>query len=219
MSDSTSWVGLLLCGSWRDISPWEKDQNTSCACQYSFFFCRTRRRGWKWLFTHHWCLSERPFQSGSVRTIRSISFFHNIPSEMTLCHSLHTSSAEHRERASRKDKMFSAIWSKPWAKKGKRRTNSKGCFKTVNNVTALALIGVFFTWQRSDEVPLQHGFEVGVYVAVLVVAHTWDQALDKLHLVGLRPLVKQGDAVFLLLLIVSLWWSLTRAHYRSVSML
>lgn len=101
-------------------------------------------RGWKWLFTHHWCLSERPFQSGSVRTIRSISFFHNIPSEMTLCHSLHTSSAEHRERASRKDKMFSAIWSKPWAKKGKRRKNSKGCFKMVNNVTAVALIGVYF---------------------------------------------------------------------------
>lgn len=41
------------------------------------------------------------------------------------------------------------------------------------------------TWQRSDEVPLQHGFEVGVDVAVLVVAHTGDQALDKLHLVGL----------------------------------
>ncbi len=60
------------------------------------------------------------------------------------------------------------------------------------------------TWQRSDEVPLQHGFEVGVDVAVLVVAHTGDQALDKLHLVGLRPLVKQGDAVFLLLLIVTL---------------
>lgn len=60
------------------------------------------------------------------------------------------------------------------------------------------------TWQRSDEVPLQHGFEVGVNVAVLVVAHTGDQALDKLHLVGLRPLVKQSDAAFLLLLIVSL---------------
>lgn len=61
-----------------------------------------------------------------------------------------------------------------------------------------------FTWQRSDEVPLQHGFEVGVDVTVLVVAHTGDQALNKLHLVGLRPLVKQGDAVILLLLIVSL---------------
>lgn len=60
------------------------------------------------------------------------------------------------------------------------------------------------TWQRSDEVPLQHGFEVGVDVAVLVVAHTGDQALNELHLVGLRPLVKQSNAVFLLLLIVSL---------------
>lgn len=60
------------------------------------------------------------------------------------------------------------------------------------------------TWQRSDEVSLQHGFEVGVDVAMLVVAHTGDQALDKLHLVGLRPLVKQGDAVFLLLLVIPL---------------
>lgn len=60
------------------------------------------------------------------------------------------------------------------------------------------------TWQRSDEVPLQHGFEVGVDVAMLVVAHTGDQPLDKLHLVSLGPLVKQSDAVFLLLLIVSL---------------
>lgn len=72
--------------------------------------------------------------------------------------------------------------------------------------TAWVLLAVvcIFTWQRRDEVPLQHGFEVGVDVAVLVVAHTGNQALNKLHLVGLRPLVKEGDAVFLLLLIVSL---------------
>lgn len=66
-----------------------------------------------WGLSHHWCLSERPFQSGSVRTMRSISFFHSIPSEMTRCHSLHTSSAEHSERASRNDRMFSAMWSRP----------------------------------------------------------------------------------------------------------
>lgn len=59
------------------------------------------------------------------------------------------------------------------------------------------------TWQRSDEVSLQHGFEVGVDVAVLVVAHTGDQALNELHLVSLRPLIKQNDAVFLLLFIIS----------------
>lgn len=58
------------------------------------------------------------------------------------------------------------------------------------------------TWKRSYKVPLQHWFEVGVNVAMLVVAHSGDQPLDKLHLVGLRPMVKQGDAVFLLLLIV-----------------
>lgn len=164
--------------------------------------------------SYHWCLSDRPFQSGSVRTIRSMSFFHSIPSEMTLCHSLHTSSAEHRERASRKDKIFSAIWSKPWAEREERKTVCK--LSTGGLLLAAVCI---FTWQRSDEVPLQHGFEVGVYVAVLVVAHTGNQALNKLHLVGLRPLVKEGDAVFLLLLIVSLWRSLTGAHYRTVSML
>lgn len=77
---------------------------------------------WQQCSSHHWCLSERPFQSGSVRTILSMSFFHSMPSEMTLCHSLHTSSAEHKDRASRKDKMFSAIWSKPWAEEEKRKT-------------------------------------------------------------------------------------------------
>lgn len=60
------------------------------------------------------------------------------------------------------------------------------------------------TWQCSDEVPLQHRFEVGVDVAVLVVAHAGDQALHKLHLVSLRPLVKQGNAMLLLLLVVAL---------------
>lgn len=78
----------------------------------SGWVCRRRP-----LRSHHWCLSDKPFQSGSVRTIRSISFFHSIPSEMTLCHSLQTSSAEHSERASRKDRMFSAMWSRPWAER------------------------------------------------------------------------------------------------------
>lgn len=64
---------------------------------------------------HHWCLSDRPFHSGSVRTILSMSFFHSMPSEMTRCHSRHTSSAAHRERASRNDKMFSAMCSRPRA--------------------------------------------------------------------------------------------------------
>lgn len=83
----------------------------------------------------------------------------------------------------------------------------------------VAFMSVFGTWQRSDEVPLQHGFEVGVDVAVLVVAHTGDQALDKLHLVGLWPLVKQGDAVFLLLLIVALWRTLAGPHNRTITKL
>ena len=81
-------------------------------------FVTTQLQRWYW--THHWCLSDKPFQRGSVRTMRSISFFHSMPSEMTRCHSLHTSSAEHSERASRNDRMFSAMWSRPWAtgKKG-----------------------------------------------------------------------------------------------------
>lgn len=95
-------------------------------------FAVTPWRVWKWLCTHHWCLSERPFHSGSVRTIRSMSFFHSMPSEMTLCHSLHTSSAEHRERASKKDKMFSAIWSKPWAERGGEKRQTVRCFKIVS---------------------------------------------------------------------------------------
>lgn len=53
--------------------------------------------------------------------MRSMSFFHSIPSDITLCHSLHTSSAAHRERASRKDRMFSAMWSKPWARERERK--------------------------------------------------------------------------------------------------
>ena len=61
-----------------------------------------------------------------------------------------------------------------------------------------------FTRQRRDEVSLQHGFEVGVDVAVLVVAHPRDQVLHKLHLVSLRPLVEQHHAVLLLLVVVAL---------------
>lgn len=72
---------------------------------------------------HHWCLSDRPFHSGSVRTILSMSFFHSMPSETTRCHSRHTSSAAHRERASRKDRMFSAMCSRPRA----GQTNTTEC--------------------------------------------------------------------------------------------
>lgn len=51
--------------------------------------------------TYQPLLSDSPFHSGSVRTILSINFFHSIPSEMTLCHSLHTSSAAQSDLASR----------------------------------------------------------------------------------------------------------------------
>lgn len=62
----------------------------------------------------------------------------------------------------------------------------------------------FLTWQGSDEVPLQHGFQVGVYVSMLVVAHVGDEVLHKLHLVRLWPLVEKFDADVLLLLVVPL---------------
>jgi len=49
-----------------------------------------------------------------VFTFLSISFFHSIPSEMTLSHSLLTSSAAQSDLASRKDSTFSATWSRPF---------------------------------------------------------------------------------------------------------
>jgi hypothetical protein len=45
-----------------------------------------------------------------------MSFFHSIPSDITLNHSLHTSSAEHNDLASKNERIISAIDSKPLAK-------------------------------------------------------------------------------------------------------
>lgn len=53
---------------------------------------------------------------------------------MTLCHSLHTSSAEHRERASRKDRMFSAMWSKPWAETEEEENRLSERFQNRNRI-------------------------------------------------------------------------------------
>lgn len=82
----------------------------------------------------------------------------------------------------------------PNAARGNRH-HTKPVAKTSGNLC---------TWQRSNEIPLQHWFEVGIDVAVLVVAHTGNQALYKLHLLSFRPLVKQGDAMFFLFFIVPL---------------
>lgn len=46
-----------------------------------------------------------------------MSFFHSIPSAITRLHSLQTTSAAHRDLASRKDRTLSAIWSRPLAVK------------------------------------------------------------------------------------------------------
>ena len=58
----------------------------------------------KWtllLLTHQPRLSANPLHNGSVRTILSMSFFHNIPSEITRSHSLQTRSAAHSDLASK----------------------------------------------------------------------------------------------------------------------
>jgi hypothetical protein len=54
-------------------------------------------------------------------------------------------------------------------------------------------------------------------VAVLVVTHAGDQVLHELHLVCLRPLVKQDDAVLLVLVIVALRRPLAGARHRPVT--
>lgn len=64
---------------------------------------------------HHPLRSARPLHRESVLTILSMSFFHSMPSDVTRYHSLHTSSAAHSDLASKYDRMFSAIWSRPRA--------------------------------------------------------------------------------------------------------
>lgn len=51
--------------------------------------------------TNHPFRSASPRHSESVRTFRSISFFHSMPSDMTRLHSLQTRSARHSDFASR----------------------------------------------------------------------------------------------------------------------
>lgn len=67
--------------------------------------------------THHPLLSANPLQTESVRTLRSINFFQSIPSLITLCHSLHTSSAETSDLASKYESILSATWSNPFSVK------------------------------------------------------------------------------------------------------
>lgn len=67
--------------------------------------------------THHPLLSANPLQTESVRTLRSINFFQSIPSLITLCHSLHTNSAETSDLASKYERILSATWSNPFSVK------------------------------------------------------------------------------------------------------
>ena len=75
-------------------------------------------------YYYHPLLSDNPLHKGSVRTFLSISFFHSIPSEITLFHSLQTTSAAQRDLASKKDKIFSAIWSNPLAVKQQQKIST-----------------------------------------------------------------------------------------------
>ena len=80
---------------------------------------------------YHPLLSANPLHNVSVLTILSINFFHNIPSEITRCHSLQTSSAEHNDLASRYDKMFSAIWSKPLAERKEKYLTTSNVYVCI----------------------------------------------------------------------------------------
>lgn len=63
--------------------------------------------------------------------------------------------------------------------------------------------GVIFTWQEGDKVPLQHGLEEGVDVAVLIMAHAGQQVLDELNLVLLAPSLKLAQTQVALRQVVS----------------
>ena len=73
--------------------------------------------------------SARPRHRESVLTILSMSFFHSMPSDVTRYHSLHTSSAAHSDFASKYDRMFSAMWSRPRAsvRGGSTEKEQSGC--------------------------------------------------------------------------------------------
>lgn len=112
-ANASEYCTQLLCGKkskWLSLSLnsggymfWKKAIN-------KINFCITSN-----INPYHPLLSDNPLHKGSVRTFLSISFFHSIPSEITLYHSLQTLSAAHKDSASKKDKIFSAIWSKPLA--------------------------------------------------------------------------------------------------------
>ena len=107
--------------------------------------------------SYHPLLSDNPLHKGSVRTFLSISFFHSIPSEITLYHSLQTVSAAHKDLASKKDRIFSAIWSKPLAVEQYKECQSSEtpksgilqsiyithgqCFQDLNQVTKFSQVG------------------------------------------------------------------------------
>lgn len=81
------------------------------------------------MFIYQPFLSDNPFHMESVRTFLSINFLHNMPSLITLYHSLQTNSAAHMDLESKYDKMFSATWSKPFSMDYKAIFHLKPFFK------------------------------------------------------------------------------------------
>ena len=65
--------------------------------------------------TYHPLLCPKPLHKESLKTFLKTIFFHNMPSAITLFHSLHTNSAAHKDFASRYERIFSAICCWPFA--------------------------------------------------------------------------------------------------------
>ena len=116
--------GCVPCFSLEQIhSPKNNQEKIEIMCLNHHKFCKLKGTWTRYCFmggiclsdTHHPLLSARPLHKVSVRTILSMSFFHNMPSDMTRYHSLHTASAAHSDLASRYERMFSATWSRPFA--------------------------------------------------------------------------------------------------------
>lgn len=89
------------------------------------------------LYSYHPLLSAKPLHKESVLTFLSINFFHSIPSEITRYHSLQTSSAAHRESASRYERILSATWSRPFSATSNKQSSVWGsdhelCFNALS---------------------------------------------------------------------------------------
>lgn len=63
------------------------------------------------------------------------------------------------------------------------------------------------TWQKRDEISLQHRLEIRIDMPVLVMTHSRQQLLDEMHLLRLAPSFEELHTELLLL-------SVLRRHHR-----